>query len=410
MFTAYVASALLACCGHRGGAALSAAWPQPGMGETHAAHNALETTLGAGNLDKLRQLWSFPTRGTISAPIVVQGATAFVSSADGFLYAVNARTGAQMWKFQTFTDGQTQDAPIVSGERVFVACLAGGKPQHNGMCALRISNGRLAWSYFRDCECTPAAGLAGAPVVLGATLLVPYYQSAGGKTVLQVVNGDTGKPLWQYAYPGSNGGGPSPAAPAIANGAAYAGEQFSRSVCSVNLSNKGEDWCLPTDDDYNSVAVYKNVVYVNTYSHGVFAFNASNASQIWHATPGGTYSGTNDPPAIADGIVYVAGIGFDGNLYALKATTGALIYATDPGSGGAAITQSPPSVANGVVYVGCRSGVCAFNARTGKLLRAFGTPGGRQSPPAIVNGVVYATCGANAACAYGLPAERPASR
>ncbi|MGB8520410.1 MAG: PQQ-binding-like beta-propeller repeat protein, partial [Candidatus Tumulicola sp.] len=218
MFSAYVASALLACCGHRGGAALSAAWPQPGMSETHAAHNALETTLGAGNLDKLRQLWSFPTRGTISAPIVVQGATAFVSSADGFLYAVNARTGAQMWKFQTFTDGQTQDAPIVSGERVFVACLAGGKPQHNGMCALRISNGRLAWSYFRDCECTPAAGLAGAPVVLGATLLVPYYQSAGGKTVLQVVNGDTGKPLWQYAYPGSNGGGPSPAAPAIANG------------------------------------------------------------------------------------------------------------------------------------------------------------------------------------------------
>src|SRR5581483_2757818 len=86
-------------------------------------------------------------------------------------------------------------------------------PQQNGICGLRTANGTRAWSYFLNCGCAPAAGLAAAPVVLGATLLVPYYQSsAGGKTVLQVVNGDTGKPLWNYAYPGGNGGGPSPAA------------------------------------------------------------------------------------------------------------------------------------------------------------------------------------------------------
>ena len=207
----------------------------------------------------------------------------FVNSADGYLYAIRAGTGAQVWRFRTFTDGQVQDGPIVSGAHVFVGCLVDGNAQQNGICALRISNGTLAWSDFLNCSCTPTAGLAAAPVVLGGTLLVPYYQSnAGGRSVLQVVNGDTGKPQWHYAYPAGNGGGPSPAAPAIANGAVYVGEQYSRSVCSVNLSSKAEDWCLPTGDDYNSLAVYKNVVYVNTYSHGVFAFNASNASQIWH--------------------------------------------------------------------------------------------------------------------------------
>ena len=190
----------------------------------------------------------------------------------------------------------------------------------------------------------------------------------------------------------------------MANGAAYVGEEYGGGVCSVNLSNRGEDWCLATGDDYNSIAVWKNVVYVNTYSHGVFAFNASNASQIWHYMPAaGNYSGSSDPPAMPNGIVYVAGAGFGGNLYALKASTGALIYSTSPGSAGAENTESSPSVANGVVYVGCRSGVCAFNAATGALLRAFGAPGGGQSPPAVVNGVVYATCGPNASCAYALP-------
>lgn len=406
---AFVASALLACCGPQGSAPPAANWPQPGMNETHAGYNALETSLGAGNVGKLVQRWSFPTGGQIAAPIVVQDGIAFVSSADGYLYAIKAGTGAQVWRFQTFTNGSVQSGPVVSGAHVFVGCLVNGSAQQNGICALRISNGTLVWSYFLDCHCAPAAGLAAAPVILGATLLVPYYQSnAGGRNVLQVINADTGKPLWNYAYPAANGGGPSPAAPAIANGAAYLGEQGTRSVCSVNLSNRGEDWCLETGDDYNSLAVYKNVVYVNTYSHGVFAFNASNASQIWHYMPAaGNYSGSNDPPAIANGIVFVAGVGFTGNLYALNASTGALIYTTVPGNGDAENTESSPTVANGVVYVGCRSGVCAFNARTGALLNAFGSPGSEQSPPAVVNGAVYATCGPNAVCAYGLPANRP---
>lgn len=398
-----ILSALLACCPGRAAAA-AADWPQPGMNETHAAHNLAESSLTIANVGKLVELWSFHTGGPITAPIVVQGGIAFVNSADGYLYALNARSGAQAWRFRTFTDGKTKDAPVVSGAHVFVACLAGGDPQRNGICGLRISNGSLVWSYYLNCNCAPPASLVGAPAVLGGTLLVPYYQSdAGRKNVLQVLNADTGKPVWSYTYPSGNGGGPSPAAPAIANGAAYVGEQGVRSVCSVNLSTKQEDWCLPTDDDYNSIAVYKNVVYVNTFSHGVYALNASNASQIWHTVPAaGNYSGSDDPPAIAGGIAYVAGVGFQGNLYALDAATGAPIFTTDAGSGGAHNTESSPSIANGVAYVACQAGICAFNSTTGALLAAFGTPGSQQSPPAIVNGVVYAACGANAACAYTL--------
>lgn len=398
MLASLIASALVAS------APVAANWPQPGMDQTHVGYNKLEATLGVHNVGRLAKRWAFPTGGQISAPIVVADGVAFVNSADGYLYAVNARTGVQIWKFRTFAGDQTQDQPIVSGAKVFVGCLVGGNVQHNGICALRTGNGTLAWSYSLNCNCDPPAGMNAAPAVLGATLLVPYYHSdLSGKSVLQVLDGDTGKPLWHFAYPAANGGGASPAAPAIANGAAYVGQQDSRAVCSENLSNRGEDWCLPTGDDYNSIAVYKNVVYVNTYSHGVFAFNASNASQVWHYTPtAGNYSGTNDPPAIANGIVYVAGVGFNGNLYALNASTGALVFQTSAGSGGAANTESSPSIANGVAYVGCQAGLCAFDAATGALLYTSNDPATQQPAPAIVDGVVYGACGRNAACAYGL--------
>ena len=161
MLSAFIASALIAVV-----APANADWPQPGMSETHAGFNKLETVLGAGNVGKLERRWSFSTGGQITAPIAVQGKVALVNSADGYLYAVNAETGAQAWKFRTFTEGAAQDVPIVSGAHVFVACHAGGSVQQNGICGLGLSSGTLVWSYSLNCSCTPPAGLAAAPAVV----------------------------------------------------------------------------------------------------------------------------------------------------------------------------------------------------------------------------------------------------
>ena len=51
-------------------------------------------------------------------------------------------------------------------------------------------------------------------------------------------------------------------------------------------------------------------------------------------------------PAVAEGVVYAASA--DGNLYALNASTGALVWKYTGVTG----TWSSPAVANGVVYVG----------------------------------------------------------
>jgi len=391
---------------HRTGA--TANWPQQGVNAAHTGYNTLEKTLGVGNVGSLTQLWSFPTGAQLTAPILVQNGIAYINSADGYLYAVNAATGAQVWKFQTFTGGGSQDNPAFADGRVFVGCLVGGNSQQNGLCALHAANGTLDWSYYEDCNCLPAEGLSAAPVVSGKTVLIPYFATYNfGSSRLIAVDAVSGKVLWQYGYPGGNSGGPSAAAPAVANGSVYVGQGYSNSVCSLQLSSGVPNWCSSTNDSGNSVAAAKGVVYVNTSNHGVYAFKASSGAQIWQFTPAaGNYSGHDDPPAVAKGTVYVAGVGFSGNLYALKASSGSLIYHTTSGSGGAENTTSSPSIANAVAYVECQSGLCAFNASTGALLFTPNSSGSSQSSPAIVNGTVYETCGPNTACAYALPSTR----
>jgi outer membrane protein assembly factor BamB len=73
------------------------------------------------------------------------------------------------------------------------------------------------------------------------------------------------------------------------------------------------------------------------------------------------------------------------SLYALNATTGALLWSYYTGN----FIFSSPAVANGVVYF--QSGTTyALNAETGALLWESTTTGVRASTsPAVANGVVY---------------------
>jgi outer membrane protein assembly factor BamB len=61
-------------------------------------------------------------------------------------------------------------------------------------------------------------------------------------------------------------------------------------------------------------------------------------------------------------------------------------------------------VANGVVYVGSYdSNLYALNASTGAILWSFATGGNVISSPAVANGVVYVGSGDHKVYAFGLP-------
>jgi hypothetical protein len=131
----------------------------------------------------------------------------------------------------------------------------------------------------------------------------------------------------------------------------------------------------------SSPAVVNGVVYVGSSDHNVYALNASTGALLWSFATG---SYVESSPAVANGVVYIGS--FDGNVYALNASTGAKLWSYSTG----VEEFSSPAVANGVVYISSVNGTLyALNASTGAKLWSFATGGGVQSSPAVVNGTLY---------------------
>jgi outer membrane protein assembly factor BamB len=103
----------------------------------------------------------------------------------------------------------------------------------------------------------------------------------------------------------------------------------------------------------------------------------------------------------------------DHNVYALDASTGALVWKYPTGD----VMLGSPTVANGVLYVGSNdNNVYALDAKTGAKLWTYATAGVVQDigGPTVADGVVYVTSGTiggrNNVYAFSLPYGERLSR
>src|SRR5262249_28162523 len=133
------------------------------------------------------------------------------------------------------------------------------------------------------------------------------------------------------------------------------------------------DWIEFLRDNMQRWNPYETVVNVN---------NVGGLQLKWKNPIGSYLSLFQSSPAVVNGVVYFGSD--DGNVYALNASTGALLWRF------AAVGQveSSPAVVNGVVYVGTGDHVYALNASTGTKIWSYNTGSGVLSSPAVVNGVV----------------------
>jgi len=125
----------------------------------------------------------------------------------------------------------------------------------------------------------------------------------------------------------------------------------------------------------------------NPYENILAPRNVNGLKVNWStsiANTGGTLLALSSTPAVVNKYVYVGSQ--DGNLYALKFNSGALLWKFTTGG---AITSSP-ALDSSNVYVGSSDGkLYAINATTGQQVWAFTTGGPIDSSPVVSNGVVY---------------------
>src|SRR5579859_6052471 len=166
---------------------------------------------------------------------------------------------------------------------------------------------------------------------------------------------------------------------------------YERVLNTTNVTDIKQLWSFPTQAKiFSSPVVANGMVYVGSYDHKLYAFDATcrhNCLPLWSFITGDQI---NSSPAVANGMVYVGSN--DHSLYAFDATCRCNCQPLWSFSTGQLINSSPV-VANGIVYIGSDDGkLYAFDAACRydcQPLWSFQTGGPIASSPAVANGMVY---------------------
>jgi outer membrane protein assembly factor BamB len=150
-----------------------------------------------------------------------------------------------------------------------------------------------------------------------------------------------------------------------------------------NVGGLDLSWTFSTDiPTLSSPALAGGSIFFGSYDGNLYALNATTGHKIWSYLTGSIVVSS---PAVSQGNVYFGS--YDGNVYALNAKNGAFVWAY---SVGGAVTASP-TVSNGMVYIATEGSLIALNAKTGALVWSYGVNAISQAAPAVANGAVFVT-------------------
>jgi len=255
--------------------------------------------------------WKFKTgRDVLSSP-AVSGGTVYIGSNDDYVYALDADTGAEKWKFKT--DGDVRSSPAVSGGTVYIGS------QDHYVYALYADTGTEKWKF------KTGSAVLSSPAVSGGTVYI-----GSGDFYVYALDADTGMEKWKFKT-----GQVVLSSPAVSGGTVYIGS------C--------DDYVYALDADTSGDTVYIG------YDDYVYALDADTGTEKWKFETGGwIYSS----PAVSGGTVYIESN--DDYVYALDADTGAEKWKFKVGHLSYMTGLFSPVVSGGRLYVGADCRVYAF--------------------------------------------------
>lgn len=297
-----------------------------------------------------KRRWSVATHGASVSTPLVQDATVYFGSGDHFLYAIEAASGHERWKFDT-GDAVFATPAVAHG----IVCI--GANQH--IYGINAATGAQAWvqpagSFFQS-----RAATDGSAFFLG-----------GWDNTLYALDAQSGTPRWTAHMGRAFYYSPAIASPAVDGGMVY--------VCS--------------DDDT------------------LHAVDARTGQEKWHiSAPQGADLFGYSSPAIANGRLYAAGVGDHGDVYAIDASNGQILWRARTGQ---TIYDSSPSLSpdhRSLAIMAVRGSVSVLSTENGDRLWGYSLgPGNIFSTPAYDGSTVYTTTMADDVQAIKGPASAAA--
>ncbi len=331
-------------------------------------------------------LWETDTPGVMLAPPSVVGGLAYISTEEGTVAALDARSGETAWRYEIGTPSDS--APAVSESSVFV----GGR--NHRLLALDRESGQLRWEHNLG------------NIVLGSAIVVDgtvYIGSTNSK--LEALDAATGEPRWSarikgwvVGHPASDGkvvaaaslgerfitvdpdsgrrrlvfysGTPVVGGPVIADGRAYF------------VTNRGGVWAV----DPSAVSrPFSRFAYVSKFNFFYWRLLKEAPKQTGSLWVGSARGRVKYSPAYADGILMV--VNENGLVRGLDGATGEELWehALE------AEVSAEPIAAGDVLLIGtARKTLVALDVRSGELAWEHPLEGsGLSAAPVVSDGTMY---------------------
>jgi outer membrane protein assembly factor BamB len=223
-------------------------------------------------------------------------------SSPGFLIAMDADTGAELWRFEA---GVIESSPLLVDRVLYF-----GSWDHK-LYALDVATQQVLWAFETGDEIKDAPAYANGTVFIG---------SYDGK--VYAVDAKTGEERWAAEAQGGLGGtGNFYSTPSVAYGRVFIGNTDGK-VYAFGARSGDLLWARSTDGFvYSSPAVWKQTVFIGSYDEQFYALDAATGDVRWSFDAGGRISGS---PTVIDGVVYFSTL--EQTTYALDARTGEKLW------------------------------------------------------------------------------------
>jgi outer membrane protein assembly factor BamB len=265
----------------------------------------------------------------------------FVTTGFGSVFALDTATGKQVWK--TDLEVPIVNAPVASAGRVFVSS------EDNHFVALSERDGHVLWDHQGISE---SAGIltSTSAAVAGDTVIVPYTSGE-----LYAVRVDNGRPEWN--------------------------DMLTKSGNVTALSE--------LDDIAGRPVVDRDMVFAISHSGLMAAINLNTGERVWARDVGGIQT-----PWTAGDFVYV--LTSDAQVLCLQRKDGKVKWIhqlsrwEDPNSRDSPIVWSGPVlVSDRLILVSSDGKAISLSPYTGDLLGRTDIPDGTYIPPVVANGTLY---------------------
>ena len=325
-------------------------------------------------------IWSYETGGGVETTPALAGGLLYFGSSDHHVYALDAASGELVWRYQT--GGPVFSSPAVAAGIVYV-----GSDDHR-LYALDAASGEPLWKYETGVlrqRYSPGPQVRSTPVVAEGMV---YFDSGDGNTY--ALDAATGELRW-HAAPGDVASSPE-----AMNGVVFVGAGDEH-LYALDAATGETLWRYATNGHVSGrPTVQENVVYVSAVDWSsrdhflrVYALQADTGEQLWSTRIVEGFGEVDYSPVPAGSVVYVSTYS---GLYTLDTATGEILH-TYQGYH----LRSAPIVDEGVIYVG---DLYALNAADGNIIWHYDLESGENSlaartgfsvhpTPAKGGGVVY---------------------